>query len=45
MKLWIATCLSTALLLSGFAAVAGSKVIATGGSTSIEGAAGGGIVP
>lgn len=45
MKLWIATFFSAALLLSGFPAVAGSKVIATGGSTSIEGAAGGGIVP
>ncbi|HEX5791840.1 MAG TPA: DUF3034 family protein, partial [Rheinheimera sp.] len=34
----------TALLFSPFS-MAGSKVIATGGATSIEGSAGGGIVP
>lgn len=38
--------LSTALLLCSLnVAAAGSKVLATGGATSIEGAAGGGIVP
>lgn len=42
MKLVICTLFSVLLSLP---AAAGSKVIATGGSTSIEGAAGGGIVP
>lgn len=42
MKIRCFTLLSVALSLP---VMAGSKVIATGGSTSIEGAAGGGIVP
>lgn len=42
MKLLIGALLG---LLLSLPAAAGSKVIATGGSTSIEGAAGGGIVP
>lgn len=42
MKILICALLSVCMSLP---AVAGSKVIATGGSTSIEGAAGGGIVP
>ena len=37
--------LITACLLCSAAAQAGSKVIATGGATTIEGSAGGGIVP
>ncbi len=39
---WFVACFSLVLTVP---AMAGSKVIATGGSTSIEGAAGGGIVP
>lgn len=42
MRILICALLSVCMALP---AVAGSKVIATGGSTSIEGAAGGGIVP
>jgi hypothetical protein len=38
-------CITLLIISLGLPAWAGSKVIATGGSTSIEGAAGGGIVP